>query len=68
MVRSAGIRESELLLLAVIPPVSGMVEETLARRLGRPEHPSPQQLTATAETPAALVINGLPATGPRARS
>ncbi|MFE6175997.1 hypothetical protein [Streptomyces sp. NPDC056464] len=35
--------------------------------LGRPAHPSPEQLTATAETLAALVVNGLLATGPVAR-
>ncbi|WP_405587079.1 TetR/AcrR family transcriptional regulator [Streptomyces sp. NBC_01092] len=58
----------DVLFFAVIPPVSGMVEVPLARRLGRPEHPSPEQQTATAETLAALVVNGLLASGPVARS
>ncbi|MFD5859493.1 hypothetical protein [Streptomyces chartreusis] len=54
----------DVLFFAVIPPVSGMVEVPLARRLGRPVPASPEQLTATAETLAALVVNGLPAKGP----
>ncbi|MFE5819482.1 TetR/AcrR family transcriptional regulator [Streptomyces sp. NPDC056479] len=58
---------TDVLFFVVIPPVSGMVEVPLARRLGRPAHPSPEQLTATAETLAALVVNGLLATGPVAR-
>lgn len=57
-----------VLFFAVIPPVSGMVELPLARRLGRPEPASPDQLTATAESLAALVVNGLLATGTAARS
>ncbi|MFJ8108378.1 TetR/AcrR family transcriptional regulator [Streptomyces sp. NPDC096132] len=57
-----------VLFFAVIPPVSGMVELPLAKRLGRPEPASPDQLTATAETLAALVVNGMLATGSTARS
>ncbi|MFC9504213.1 TetR/AcrR family transcriptional regulator [Streptomyces sp. NPDC057002] len=52
-----------VLFFAVIPPVSGMVEVPLARRLGRPDAASPEQLTATAEALAALVVNGLLASG-----
>ncbi|MFE7272053.1 TetR/AcrR family transcriptional regulator [Streptomyces sp. NPDC057623] len=52
-----------VLFFAVIPPVAGMVDVPLARRLGRPELTSPQQLTDTAETLSALVVNGLLATG-----
>ncbi|MET9788996.1 TetR/AcrR family transcriptional regulator [Streptomyces canus] len=51
-----------VLFFAVIPPVSGMVEVPLARRLGRPEVTSPQQQAATAEALAGLVVNGLLAT------
>ncbi|WP_235990273.1 hypothetical protein [Streptomyces ureilyticus] len=53
----------DVLFFAVIPPVSGMVETPLARRMGRPDPDSPQQLTATAEALANLVVNGLLATG-----
>ncbi|WP_406011061.1 TetR/AcrR family transcriptional regulator [Streptomyces sp. NBC_00637] len=53
----------DVLFFAVVPPVSGMVDTPLARRLGRPESASPEQLTATAESLAALVVNGLLATG-----
>ncbi|MEU1514766.1 TetR/AcrR family transcriptional regulator [Streptomyces sp. NPDC005811] len=49
----------DVLFFAVVPPVSGMVEVPLARRLGRPEPASPQQLLATAETLADLVVSGL---------
>ncbi|CAM5539227.1 TetR/AcrR family transcriptional regulator [Streptomyces aurantiogriseus] len=52
-----------VLFFAVIPPVSGMLDMPLARRLGRPEPATPEQLTATAESLAALVVNGLLATG-----
>jgi len=58
----------DVLFFAVIPPISGMVEVPLARRLGRPEAASPEQLTATAESLATLVINGLLATGSGSRS
>ncbi|MFE2218411.1 TetR/AcrR family transcriptional regulator [Streptomyces canus] len=53
----------DVLFFAVVPPVSGMIDTPLARRLGRPESASPEQLTATAESLAALVVNGLLATG-----
>jgi TetR/AcrR family transcriptional regulator len=53
----------DILFFAVIPPVSGMVDRPLARRLGRPDPASPEQLTATAERLALLVVNGLLATG-----
>ncbi|MFC9128281.1 TetR/AcrR family transcriptional regulator [Streptomyces sp. NPDC057099] len=53
----------DVLFFAVIPPVSGMVEVPLARRLGRPDAASPEQLTATAEALATLVVNGLLASG-----
>ena len=53
----------DVLFFAVIPPVAGMVEGPLARRLGRPESASSQQLTDTAEALATLVVNGLLATG-----
>ncbi|MEU1177409.1 TetR/AcrR family transcriptional regulator [Streptomyces sp. NPDC005820] len=49
----------DVLFFAVIPPVSGMLEVPLARRLGRSEPASPQQLLATAEMLAELVVNGL---------
>ncbi|MET9793650.1 TetR/AcrR family transcriptional regulator [Streptomyces canus] len=53
----------DVLFFAVIPPVAGIVQEPLARRLGRPVPASPEQLTATAESLAALVVNGLLSTG-----
>ncbi|MFJ9627377.1 TetR/AcrR family transcriptional regulator [Streptomyces sp. NPDC101175] len=53
----------DVLFFAVIPPVSGMLDGPLARRLGRAEAATPEQLTATAEALAALVVNGLLATG-----
>ncbi|WP_346779612.1 TetR/AcrR family transcriptional regulator [Streptomyces sp. S3(2020)] len=58
-----------VLFFAIVPPISGMVEVPLARRLGRPEAAySPEQLTATAESLATLVVNGLLATGTTGRS
>jgi hypothetical protein len=51
---------------AVVPPVSGIVDGPLARRLGRPE-PSTQQLTVTAELAAQLVVNGPLAAGTEER-
>ncbi|MFG2029028.1 TetR/AcrR family transcriptional regulator [Streptomyces sp. NPDC048825] len=53
----------DVLFFAVIPPVAGLLEVPLARRLGRTDAASPQQLTATAEALAELVVNGLLATG-----
>ncbi|WP_228472611.1 TetR/AcrR family transcriptional regulator [Streptomyces cyaneochromogenes] len=58
----------DVLFFAIVPPISGMVEVPLARRLGRPEPTSPQQLTDTAETLARLVVNGLLAKGFGTRS
>ncbi|WEH13134.1 TetR/AcrR family transcriptional regulator [Streptomyces sp. VNUA24] len=58
----------DVLFFAVVPPVSGMVDGPLARRLGRPGPASSRQLTGTAEALATLVVNGLLATGvPRGR-
>lgn len=51
-----------VLFFAIFPPISGMVEIPLARRLGRPDPATPEQLAATAESLATLVINGLLAT------
>jgi TetR/AcrR family transcriptional regulator len=48
-----------VLFFAVIPPVSGMVDLPLARRLGRPEGTSPEQQADTAESLVRLVVNGL---------
>ncbi len=53
----------DMLFFVVIPPVSGILEGPLTRRLGRPMPASPEQLTATAESLAAIVVNGLLATG-----
>ncbi|UUU29972.1 TetR/AcrR family transcriptional regulator [Streptomyces sp. CA-210063] len=53
----------DVLFFAIIPPVSGMLDVPLARRLGRPEPYSPEQIAATAEALAALVLNGLLGTG-----
>ncbi|WP_369175394.1 TetR/AcrR family transcriptional regulator [Streptomyces sp. R28] len=58
----------DVLFFAVVPPVSAMVGTPLARRLGRAEAASPDRLTATAEQLAALVVNGLLATGAGSRS
>ncbi|WP_460072929.1 TetR/AcrR family transcriptional regulator [Streptomyces sp. YKOK-I1] len=52
-----------VLFFAVVPPVSGMVDGPLVRRLGRAGPASPQQLAATADSLAELVVNGLLATG-----
>ncbi|MEU0806903.1 TetR/AcrR family transcriptional regulator [Streptomyces sp. NPDC005970] len=57
----------DVLFFAIIGPISGMVEVPLARRLGRPEAASPEQLEATAELLATLVVNGLLATGSGSR-
>ncbi|MFF4630076.1 TetR/AcrR family transcriptional regulator [Streptomyces griseorubiginosus] len=56
----------DVLFFTVIPPIGGMVEGPLARRLGRPEPASPQQLTATADALATLVVNGLLGPGAQA--
>ncbi|MFE7272054.1 TetR/AcrR family transcriptional regulator [Streptomyces sp. NPDC057623] len=57
-----------VLFFAVIPPVAGMVEGPLARRLGGPDAASPEQLMDAADSLAALVVNGLLATGSGTRS
>jgi AcrR family transcriptional regulator len=53
----------DVLFFAVVPPVSGMLDGPLARRLGREDPASPEQLTATAEWLSRLVVNGLLETG-----
>ncbi|GAA3804318.1 TetR/AcrR family transcriptional regulator [Streptomyces phyllanthi] len=53
----------DVLFFAIVSPVSGMLEAPLALRLGRSENASPQQLAATAQLLATLVVNGLLATG-----
>lgn len=58
---------ADVFFFTVIGPMGGMVEAPLARRLGRPTPASPEQLTALAESFAALVVNGLLATGPAPR-
>ncbi|GGN07971.1 TetR/AcrR family transcriptional regulator [Streptomyces fuscichromogenes] len=55
---------ADVLFFVIVGPVSGMLEVPLARRLGRPEATSPEQLGATAELLASLVVNGLLATAP----
>ena len=50
---------ADVLFFAIMGPVSGMLEVPLARRLGRSDDASPEQLTATAEALAAIVVNGL---------
>lgn len=57
----------DVLFFAILGPISGMLEVPLARRLGRSEATSPEQLTATAELLATLVVNGLLATGSDSR-
>lgn len=53
----------DVLFFAVVPPIAGIVEEPLARRMGRPVPTSPEQLTAVAESLATIVVNGLLSTG-----
>ncbi|WP_308286512.1 TetR/AcrR family transcriptional regulator [Streptomyces griseorubiginosus] len=53
----------DVLFFTVIPPMSGVIQGALAQRMGRPVPTSPEQLTATAESLAAIVVNGLLATG-----
>lgn len=57
----------DVVFFAVIPPVGGMVDGPLVRRLGRSEPDSSQQLAARADALATLVVNGLLATGTQAR-
>ncbi|MFD2685342.1 TetR/AcrR family transcriptional regulator [Streptomyces phyllanthi] len=58
----------DVLFFAIIPPIAGMVEVSLARRLGRPDPATPEQLAATANSLATLVINGLLTTNTDSRS
>jgi TetR/AcrR family transcriptional regulator len=58
----------DVLFFAMIPPIAGMIDVPLARRLGRRHPATPEQLAATAETLATQVINGLLATAPEGRS
>lgn len=58
----------DVLFFAIVPTVSGMLDVPLARRLGRPESSSPERTAATAESLAALVLNGLLGTGREGRS
>lgn len=55
----------DVVFFAIIAPVSGLVQEPLARRLGSPEHMSPADRLARAETLAGLVVDGLLAAGRR---
>lgn len=57
----------DVLFFVVISPVGGIVDGPLTRRLGRPDPSSPEQLMATADSLAALVVNGLLGTGPAGR-
>ncbi|MEV7976765.1 TetR/AcrR family transcriptional regulator [Streptomyces sp. NPDC086519] len=49
----------DVLFFAIITPVSGLVQEPLARRLGRPEHMSHAERLARADALAGLVVDGL---------
>ncbi|MGW0948034.1 TetR/AcrR family transcriptional regulator [Streptomyces sp. NPDC002623] len=53
----------DVLFFAITAPVSGLMHEPLARRLGRPEHLSQAERLARAEALAGLVIDGLLAPG-----
>ncbi|MFI1049516.1 TetR/AcrR family transcriptional regulator [Streptomyces griseoruber] len=53
----------DVLFFAIITPLSGLVQEPLARRLGRPEHLSQADRLARAEALAGLVVDGLLAPG-----
>lgn len=57
----------DVLFFAILPPISGMIDLPLARRLGRAHPATPEQLAATAESLATLVINGLLSTGAGSR-
>jgi TetR/AcrR family transcriptional regulator len=48
-----------LLYFAVIGPISGMIQNPLARRLGRPEAPGPAELETFANGLAGLIVGGL---------
>lgn len=49
----------DVVVFAIIAPVSGLVQEPLARRLGRPEHMQQADRHARAEALAGLVVDGL---------
>ncbi|MGW3449629.1 TetR/AcrR family transcriptional regulator [Streptomyces sp. NPDC001076] len=53
----------DVLFFAIIAPVSGLAQEPLARRLGRPEHLPQADRLARAEALAGLVVDGLLAPG-----
>ncbi|MFD5537500.1 TetR/AcrR family transcriptional regulator [Streptomyces sp. NPDC127079] len=55
----------DVLFFAIIAPVSGLVQEPLARRLGRAERMSRTERLAMAETLAGLVVDGLLTRGDR---
>jgi TetR/AcrR family transcriptional regulator len=48
-----------LLYFAVIGPISGIIQNPLARRLGRPESPATAELEAFADGLAGLIVGGL---------
>ncbi|MGW1561216.1 TetR/AcrR family transcriptional regulator [Streptomyces sp. NPDC002144] len=52
----------DIVFFAIIAPVSGLVQEPLARRLGSPEHMQQADRLARAEALAGLVVEGLLAT------
>ncbi|MEU3340045.1 TetR/AcrR family transcriptional regulator [Streptomyces sp. NPDC006668] len=52
----------DIVFFAIIAPVSGLVQEPLARRLGSPEHMQQADRLARAEALAGLVAEGLLAT------
>jgi TetR/AcrR family transcriptional regulator len=53
----------DVLFTAIITPVAGLVQEPLARRLGRPENLPQADRLARAEALAGLVVDGLLAPG-----
>lgn len=55
----------DLLFFAIIGPIGGVADLPLARRLGRPEPDSPEQIAAAADSLAALVVHGLLDSGSR---
>jgi TetR/AcrR family transcriptional regulator len=53
----------DVLFFAIVPPVAGLVQEPLARRLGLPVDSSAEERLRRAETLATLVVGGLLASG-----
>ncbi|MFF5363830.1 hypothetical protein ACFY4I_31325 [Streptomyces scabiei] len=53
----------DVLFLAVVTPVAGLVQEPFARRLGGPGHLSQAERFVRAETLARLLVDGLLAPG-----